>query len=77
MNMETRHGTQEVKSALISLFIFTNLTTRATGNSQYRKVFSYSFRLLFGNFIQLQKCMWVIKIVKTLAINLLTSINTS
>ncbi|MPC39348.1 hypothetical protein E2C01_032882 [Portunus trituberculatus] len=35
----------------------------------------YSFWLLFGDFIQLQKLMLGIRIVKTVAINLLTSID--
>ncbi|MPC10416.1 hypothetical protein E2C01_003051 [Portunus trituberculatus] len=37
----------------------------------------YSFCFLFGDFIQLQTLMWEIKIVKTLDINLLTSIVSS
>ncbi|MPC28714.1 hypothetical protein E2C01_021924 [Portunus trituberculatus] len=38
-------------------------------------MFPYSFWLLFGDFIQLQKLIWWIRIVKTVAINPLTSID--
>ncbi|MPC57506.1 hypothetical protein E2C01_051487 [Portunus trituberculatus] len=38
-------------------------------------MFLYAFWLLYNDFIQLQKLMWGIKIVKALAINLLTFID--
>ncbi|MPC17163.1 hypothetical protein E2C01_010011 [Portunus trituberculatus] len=37
----------------------------------------YSSWLLFGDFIQLQKLMWEVRIVGTVASNLLTSIDSS
>ncbi|MPC84497.1 hypothetical protein E2C01_079236 [Portunus trituberculatus] len=43
----------------------------------YHDAFPYSFSLLFGGFMQLQKLMWGIRIVKTVAINFLTSIDPS
>ncbi|MPC99175.1 Serine/threonine-protein phosphatase PP1-alpha catalytic subunit [Portunus trituberculatus] len=42
-----------------------------------KDVFPYSLFLRFGDFVQLQKLTWGVKIVKTVAIDLLTSIGPS